>query len=64
VALATRADKKARASRVRYTLIERAGKVARGMDGSWTFEAAPDLVQRVLEESHGHSTLSLDFTDV
>jgi 3-dehydroquinate synthase len=64
VALATRADKKARTSRVRYTLIERAGKVARGMDGSWTFEAAPDLVQRVLEESHGHSTLSLDFTDV
>jgi 3-dehydroquinate synthase len=64
VALATRADKKARASRVRYTLLEQPGKVARGMDGTWTFEADPDLVQRVLEESHGHSTLSLDFTDV
>jgi 3-dehydroquinate synthase len=48
---ATHADKKARASRVRYTLLERPGVVARAADRGWTHDVESDHVLRVLEAS-------------
>ncbi|HWV56395.1 MAG TPA: 3-dehydroquinate synthase [Longimicrobiales bacterium] len=47
-----RADKKARSARIRYTLIERVGRVARGPAGEWAIAVDDESVRRVLE-SHG-----------
>ena len=45
----TRADKKARRARVRYTLLARAGEVARTAAGEWTFPVEEERVERLLE---------------
>jgi 3-dehydroquinate synthase len=46
---ATRSDKKARASQVRYALLRRIGEPARADDGSWTIAVDDSVVLDVLE---------------
>lgn len=46
---ATRTDKKARAARVRYVLLERIGRVATA-EGNWTFDVPDDVLRPVLLE--------------
>ena len=48
---ATRTDKKARAGRVRYSLIERLGTPARGQDGGWTVEVEDTVVEAAVASS-------------
>lgn len=48
VVAATATDKKARAGRVRYTLLQRAGQAARSPDGEWTFPADAAAVEAAL----------------
>ena len=45
---ATRSDKKARASRVRYALLARIGEPARGPDGAWTIVLDDEVVAAAL----------------
>jgi 3-dehydroquinate synthase len=45
---ATRSDKKARASQVRYALLRRIGEAARAEDGSWTIAVEDSVVLDVL----------------
>jgi 3-dehydroquinate synthase len=45
---ATSTDKKSRASRVRYALLERPGTIARTSTGSWTHEVTPESVLHLL----------------
>jgi len=49
---ATRADKKARSARVRYTLLARPGEVARS-EGAWTHVVRDDAVRSVLAAAAG-----------
>jgi len=46
---ATQVDKKARAARVRYTLLERAGAVARAADHAWTHAVDAGHLLRLLQ---------------
>lgn len=50
---ATRSDKKARAGTVRYTLLEKAGAVARSQTGEWTIAVADEVVRAALEQFSG-----------
>jgi 3-dehydroquinate synthase len=47
---ATRSDKKARASRIRYALIRRIGEPARADDGGWTIAVDDSVVLDVLDD--------------
>ena len=46
---ATRGDKKARGGTVRYTLLQKAGAVARTAEGEWTTAVADDVVRETLK---------------
>jgi len=48
-----RTDKKARAARIRYTLVERIGRVARGPNGEWALPVDDEVVRAALNANTG-----------